>query len=102
LITLIREASLEAQLDGKVKIDEAAAEAAMNGMRNELVNRMRQDERQALQDFCCQSGARIPPSGELGDRLLRSKYILAYQEQGTLRYTLNSLIEAYLHEEGLL
>lgn len=102
LIMLVREACLQSDLDGKVKIDTQSAEAAINDARADFGNRMKAEHLQAMRNFLSRDDPGIPPGGDFRDELLRSKYIFMYQENKHFKYRLNPLIRAYLREEGLL
>lgn len=103
LITLVREATLHSEAEGRAKVSETSAQIAINRVKAGLVAPLRGDQLKALKDFYLQDALKVPPSGELGDTLLRRKWVLAYvDERGFLRYALNPLVQDYLEEEGVL
>lgn len=103
LLMLAREAAHRSDVKGKARVDEAAARWATNRVQAGLVAPLRGEMLDALCAFHHQKGLKVPPGGEMGDRLLRRKWILAYtKENGFLEYALNPLVQVYLEEEGVL
>lgn len=100
LILLVREASLHSDLKSENTINDRSVDKAINAAQAELINRMAAEHLDALRNFFSKGDPRIPPEGDLRDELLRSKFVLVYQEGAYFRYKLHPLIEAYLIEEG--
>ncbi len=103
LLRLARASTIPAENAERQRVLGEDAEKAIAEIQTGLVDPIRRDEKEALREFHLQEGLKLPPSGSLGDTLLRRKWILTYQdERGRLEYALNPLVQTYLEEEGVL
>ncbi|MBN1922913.1 MAG: hypothetical protein JW892_16805 [Anaerolineae bacterium] len=104
LILLAHGALLNTECRGQAQIDATAADGAIGSAMTALVERAMQRPQllTAVQTFA-RAERPLPPDGEVGDFLLETKCILAYQDmKGRLAYALHPLARAYLQEEGLI
>jgi|GEM_PF-5249776 len=102
LIMLVREAILETERRGLMRIEMTAAESAKYKLMVSFMERLqRPTYLKALQAFT-QAGSQYPPDGEIGDFLLGMNCILAYRDANNLpTYALNPLAQTYMEEVGL-
>jgi len=101
LIMLVREAAMETEYRGLIRIEIPAAEVARHRIQVNLVERLqRPGFLKALQAFT-QAMPQQPPDGEIGDMLLGMNCIMAHRDAGGLPiYALNPLVQAYLQERN--
>jgi hypothetical protein len=100
LVSLIHLAGEEAEVMDQMKIDSALARKAEAELRKNYKYAVRDNSNELLRNF--QSKApqeRLPPEGELGDHLLRSKCILMYETGDDIRFALHPLLMLTPEEE---